>query len=698
MNLKELDSFKMSDAVVLHDTLNPALFADEHMRSDVRAKLLEIAEEFIDYLGVSNLDVRDITISGSNAAYSYTPHSDIDLHIIADMTKFNNDNIYRELFTAKKNLFNADHNIKVRGYDVELYVQDSSKPVRSLGEYSVERNKWIKFPSKKRANLDHSSVENKFKKLVQLGQLALRSTDMNALGDVLSTLKRYRQAGLDEHGEFGPENLAYKALRSQGLVDKLYSHMDMLKDRQLSLDESGNQLKTVTRIDSRPISDFTSNLKAYKHTDDWRQSGVDTGDDSYWKKNNLKTNTTKGLFAGDPHRTALYATGNAHETRYVEFTQNGQPVVYFDKKDLPKIRSRKTYLTVFNAANFKKLPTGEYFSDNPGQPLSQTEIGDPFQYITDHGWVIRFTDDLNKVFRKVKAMHKAKKIPQYGAEGMNEDRQLSLDETIDEAFDKPYKSKWTKSDTGTQYSRVKFPKLITFNEWADKDSDKWVKFRENLLEYLIKNGLEQHSHMIGMKCLQTIKKNKYISESFQFEKNSIDPLTGLLKFINKNSISISELKIGQRVDIVLVKTMNFAKLCQIDKYKNEIISEIHSTYIVTKSNRKYDIHDLQNVNDDVLDYGVYIVNNDSDEIDTVLFFYEDKIKENGWTVEIKSHDTRLTEASGYIPSEKEKNDPRFKTALTVDVHPDSIQQNAKKLGSKIARSGVPPTLKPSGKL
>lgn len=204
--------------------------------------------------------------------------------------------------------------------------------------------------------------------------------------------------------------------------------------------------------------------------------------------------------------------------------------------------------------------------------------------------------------------------------------------------------------------------------------------------------------MIGMKCLQTIKKNKYISESFQFEKNSIDPLTGLLKFINKNSISISELKIGQRVDIVLVKTMNFAKLCQIDKYKNEIISEIHSTYIVTKSNRKYDIHDLQNVNDDVLDYGVYIVNNDSDEIDTVLFFYEDKIKENGWTVEIKSHDTRLTEASGYIPSEKEKNDPRFKTALTVDVHPDSIQQNAKKLGSKIARSGVPPTLKPSGKL
>jgi hypothetical protein len=58
----------------------------------------------------------------------------------------------------------------------------------------------------------------------------------------------------------------------------------------------------------------------------------------------------------------------------------------------------------------------------------------------------------------------------------------------------------------------------------------------------------------------------------------------------------------------------------------------------------------------------------------------------------------VAEASGYIPSEAEKDDPRFSTALTVDVHPDSIQQNAKKLGSKIKRSGVPPTLKASGKL
>ena len=54
----------------------------------------------------------------------------------------------------------------------------------------------------------------------------------------------------------------------------------------------------------------------------------------------------------------------------------------------------------------------------------------------------------------------------------------------------------------------------------------------------------------------------------------------------------------------------------------------------------------------------------------------------------------VLEASGYIPSEKEKNDSRFKTALTVDVKPDSIKKNAKAFGSKISRAGIPPLLRP----
>ena len=67
-----------------------------------------------------------------------------------------------------------------------------------------------------------------------------------------------------------------------------------------------------------------------------------------------------------------------------------------------------------------------------------------------------------------------------------------------------------------------------------------------------------------------------------------------------------------------------------------------------------------------------------------------------------SHGVKLTQttnecASGYIPSEKEKNDPRFKTALTVDIKPDTMKKNAKAFGNKISRAGIPPTANPNGK-
>mgnify|MGYP002631056128 CR=1 FL=1 len=240
MNINELESFKLSDAVKFRDTLNPIIFTNDNLNSDVREKLLEIADEFIDYLGINNLDVVDITLSGSNAAYSYTDHSDIDLHILIDMNKINNDDIYQELFTAKKNLFNDNHDIKIRGYDVELYVQDSNKSVKSLGEYSILNNKWIKLPTRQKSNIDINSVKNKVIKLVQLSEISLRSNDIERVNSVLDTIKRYRQTGLDKHGEFGPENLAFKILRTNGIISDLYNHRDKLYSDQLSLDEDNH--------------------------------------------------------------------------------------------------------------------------------------------------------------------------------------------------------------------------------------------------------------------------------------------------------------------------------------------------------------------------------------------------------------------------------------------------------------------------
>jgi hypothetical protein len=237
--IQELESFKMSDAVAFHKELNPCLWEDNKLDPEVRDQLLLIAEDFVEYLGISNLKVKDVTISGSNAAYSYTPHSDLDLHVLVDFNELPNNEVYQELFTAKKTLYNDAHDITVRDVPVELYVQDTNHVQISLGEYSVVYDKWIRIPKKRRANFDEVATKAKYEKLGDLVELALQTKDPKRVKDTIDVVKRYRKAGLEKAGEFGPENLAYKAVRKQGLIQDLYDLKAELHAEKLSIEEGG---------------------------------------------------------------------------------------------------------------------------------------------------------------------------------------------------------------------------------------------------------------------------------------------------------------------------------------------------------------------------------------------------------------------------------------------------------------------------
>ena len=101
MNINQLESYNLADAVKFHDNLNPLLWdRRENLHPEIHDQLMAIAADFGEFLGVKDLDLTDITISGSNAAYSYTPHSDIDLHLVVDLSGVEHEDVYRELFTA----------------------------------------------------------------------------------------------------------------------------------------------------------------------------------------------------------------------------------------------------------------------------------------------------------------------------------------------------------------------------------------------------------------------------------------------------------------------------------------------------------------------------------------------------------------------------------------------------------------------
>ena len=208
------------------------------MIPEVKQQLLLIAKDFLNELEINGLQVEDITVSGSNAAYSYTPNSDLDLHILVDMDKLTDNNLYQELFSAKKTIYNDIHNITINDIPVELYVQDSNQSHVSLGEYSVLYDTWIRKPSKTKANFNQDTTKLKYAKLLQLIKSALKTQDSDKVLSVIEKLKQYRKVGLDKLGEFGPENLAYKALRSQGYIQQLFDLRNQLHSDNLSIEEN----------------------------------------------------------------------------------------------------------------------------------------------------------------------------------------------------------------------------------------------------------------------------------------------------------------------------------------------------------------------------------------------------------------------------------------------------------------------------
>lgn len=237
MNITELDNFNLADTVKFHNRLNPRLWGrDEHLLPEVQRQLLAIADDFREFLGVTDLDVEDITVSGSNAAYSYTPASDIDLHLVVRLPEANAD-VLRELFAAKKYQYNDEHDIRIGGADVELYVQPSDQPHISQGIYSLKNQDWIQVPRRRAPDIDDTCVQHKAEDLQQRIDSAVSQGREDAMQRLWDKIKTMRQTGLEQQGEFGCDNLAFKALRRSQHLEKLKQALTRAHDQRLSLDE-----------------------------------------------------------------------------------------------------------------------------------------------------------------------------------------------------------------------------------------------------------------------------------------------------------------------------------------------------------------------------------------------------------------------------------------------------------------------------
>ena len=244
---------KILHSFSIKDTLNPKVWENPEdpkkatMISKVRKALMRIAEEFVDDLG-DDIFVEDIYLMGSLANFNWSEYSDFDLHVIIDFERYEDqEELYKELFDLKKKLFNDKHDIKIFGYDVEVYAQGTSDEAHSDGVYSVMNNEWIHRPTKLNYKLDMSVLKTKIKCWTDKIDDAIEDAKSEGNSDKLKTLKDklkdYRQSGLNKEGEFSYENLVFKFLRRSGHIGKLFDEKTKIKDKELSVETQIQEIR-----------------------------------------------------------------------------------------------------------------------------------------------------------------------------------------------------------------------------------------------------------------------------------------------------------------------------------------------------------------------------------------------------------------------------------------------------------------------
>jgi hypothetical protein len=240
---------KIINSFYLQDTFNPDLWdnADNpkivSLKPEIRERLLKVANLFIEYLD-TDLFIQDIIFVGSLVGYNWSEFSDFDIHVLIDLNESENKKLTEELFRLKKTVFNAAHDIRIKGYETELFVQDSNEENSIQGVYSLLNNKWLKKPQKENFKVDKKKLMSKVNQWMDIIDGVLENAEDEDLEDAVKLVKKYREklrkyrtCGLQKEGEYSYENLVFKFLRRNGYIAKLENFKNEFVDKKLSLEQ-----------------------------------------------------------------------------------------------------------------------------------------------------------------------------------------------------------------------------------------------------------------------------------------------------------------------------------------------------------------------------------------------------------------------------------------------------------------------------
>jgi hypothetical protein len=218
------------------EVLNPKIWnEDMEIYPEVSEQLLTIAKDFYEKTEIE-APIEDIILVGSLANYNWSErYSDYDLHIVIDFKKVSKDvHIVDKLVDLARKTWNDTYDIKIKGYEVEVYIQDIEADGIKSGTYSLLNDKWLITPEKIDFDMDEETIKEKARRvMIQISDIEkeldkLEYDDFKKKIDrVWKKIKNFRKSGLEEEGgEFSVGNLVFKLLRRNGYIGKV---MDMKK-------------------------------------------------------------------------------------------------------------------------------------------------------------------------------------------------------------------------------------------------------------------------------------------------------------------------------------------------------------------------------------------------------------------------------------------------------------------------------------
>jgi len=247
-----------------HEELNPLLFENNKLKKEVAERALAVADELVKMLDENNVQfkLKDLILTGSNASYNYTKDSDIDLHLVADLSEFEDpDGLYPIIYQAYKSAFNKKYEIDFYGIPVEVYIECEDTPLVSNGIYSILNDEWIKEPEQVSIpDVDMDAIkkavepwEERYNKLVndiESGNLE----DETKIDTFVNDLYEIRAEGLKE-GEYAEGNLIFKEMRNKGYLDKLKDLRDKVIGDKLTLES------LTERLSNRDIDHYRTEIQ-----------------------------------------------------------------------------------------------------------------------------------------------------------------------------------------------------------------------------------------------------------------------------------------------------------------------------------------------------------------------------------------------------------------------------------------------------